>query len=76
VRWLTREKVLERLTSLLPQIRDFLVEKRQIEKFSDIESPSWQCDLHFLCDIKTYLNALKVKLQGKGKVICEQAQHF
>jgi hypothetical protein len=61
---------------LLPQIRDFFVEKRQIEKFSDTESPSWQCDLHFLCDIMAHLNALNVVLQGKGKVICEQAQHI
>jgi hypothetical protein len=76
VRWLSRGKVLERFTSLLPQFRDFLVEKCQIEKFSDIESPSWQCDLHFLCDIMAHLNALNVKLQGKGKVICEQAHHI
>ncbi|MEE6467468.1 hypothetical protein FKM82_007258 [Ascaphus truei] len=54
---------------------DFLVEKRQIENFSDIENPSWQCDLHFLCDIMAHLNELNVKLQGKGKVICELAQH-
>jgi hypothetical protein len=76
VRWLSRGKVLERFTSLLPQIRDILVEKRQIEKCSDIESPSWQCDLHFLCDIMAHLNALNVKLQGKGKLMCEQAQHI
>ncbi|MEE6500898.1 hypothetical protein FKM82_003978 [Ascaphus truei] len=67
VRWLSRGKVLERVTYLLPQIRDFLVEKRQIKKCSDIENPSWQCDLHFLCDIMTHLNGLNVKLQGKGK---------
>ncbi|MEE6461541.1 hypothetical protein FKM82_001319 [Ascaphus truei] len=76
VRWLSRGKVLERFTYLLPQIQDFLVEKRQIEKFSNIENPSWQCDLHFLCDIMAYLNELNVKLQGKGKVICELAQHI
>ncbi|MEE6477089.1 hypothetical protein FKM82_011353 [Ascaphus truei] len=76
VRWLSRGKVLERFTYLLPQIRDFLVEKRQIENFSDIENPSWQCDLHFLCDIMAHLNELNVKLQGKGKVICELAQHI
>ncbi|MEE6499512.1 hypothetical protein FKM82_003469 [Ascaphus truei] len=55
---------------------DFLVEKRQIKFFSDIENPSWQCDLHFLCDIMAHLNELNVKLQGKGKVICELAQHI
>ncbi|MEE6466774.1 hypothetical protein FKM82_007046 [Ascaphus truei] len=76
VRWLSRGKVLERFTYLLPQIQDFLVEKRQIEHFSDIENPSWQCDLHFLCDIMAHLNELNVKLQGKGKVICELAQHI
>ncbi|MEE6463375.1 hypothetical protein FKM82_005887 [Ascaphus truei] len=55
---------------------DFLVEKRQIETFSDTENPSWQCDLNFLCDIMAHLNELNVKLQGKGKVICELAQHI
>lgn len=76
VRWLSRGKVLERFVSLLNPIRNFLQEKEMLINFSEIENKEWQCDLIFLTDITLHINELNLKLQGKGKLICDLAQYI
>ncbi|KAK3876626.1 hypothetical protein Pcinc_018599 [Petrolisthes cinctipes] len=65
VRWLSRGRVLERFSSLLPQIREFTVSKGKVEP--ELEHPEWIMKLVFLTDLTCHLNALNLKLQGRDK---------
>ncbi len=76
VRWLSRGKVLQRFTSLLPEIQDFLIKKEKLTSFSVIEEEEWKCDLFFLTDITAHMNELNLKLQGKGKLVWDLSQHL
>ena len=69
IRWLSRRRVLKRFHQLLPKIDAFLQSKgRTVTELSDIE---WRWHLAFLTDGIECLNGLNLKLQGKGKVICQ-----
>jgi hypothetical protein len=61
--WLSKSKVLQRLLSLLEEIKVFLIEREQ--PVSHSEDESWICDLAFLTDICGHMTDLNSKLQGK-----------
>jgi hypothetical protein len=62
--------VLKRFFHLRPEIDIFMTEKcKTVPQLSD---DKWILELAFLVDITTYLNELNVKLQGKGKLLCDK----
>lgn len=69
VRWLSRGKVLKRFFDLRAEIRSFLDEKGKSKV--ELSDPAWIWDLAFLADITQHLNELNLKLQGKGKLVCD-----
>ena len=65
VRWLSRGRVLERFSSLLPQICEFLKSKGKSQP--ELENPEWIMKLALLTDITCHLNSLNLQLQGQNK---------
>jgi hypothetical protein len=67
VRWLSRGNVLRRFFNLRAETEIFMNEEnKSVPQLSDAE---WSLDLAFLVDIKSLLNELNKKHQGKGKLI-------
>uniref|UniRef100_A0AAZ3S7J0 SPIN-DOC-like zinc-finger domain-containing protein n=1 Tax=Oncorhynchus tshawytscha TaxID=74940 RepID=A0AAZ3S7J0_ONCTS len=69
VRWLSRGKVLNRCFELREEICQFLETKGK-----DTAEPREQkflCELAFLCDISSHLDALNLQLQGRGRIITD-----
>jgi hypothetical protein len=69
VRWLSRGRVLERFSNLLPEIRTFLVSKNKA--CTELSDPLWLLNLAFLTDMTGHLNVLNKQLQGEGKLLPE-----
>lgn len=69
VRWLSRGKVLERFSSLLPAIKTFLATKGK--PYEQLEDALYLMDLGFLTDITAHLNELNLKLQGSDKLVTD-----
>ena len=63
VRWLNREKMLQRFYALREEIATFLISKNK--NVSHFHDPLWVSNLGFLVDITNCLNDLNLKLQGK-----------
>ncbi|XP_060762621.1 general transcription factor II-I repeat domain-containing protein 2A-like [Neoarius graeffei] len=68
VRWLSRGKFLQRFRDLLPEIKQFLQEKKHAE-YEQLNDDHWLLDLAFLTDLSNMLNELNVELQGKEKLV-------
>ena len=68
VRWLSRGKFLQRFRDLLPEIKQFLQEKKHAE-YEQLNDDRWLLDLAFLTDVSNMLNELNVELQGKEKLV-------
>lgn len=69
VRWLSRGQVLNRFWKLKSAVHDFLEEKSELsEERALLSDSNWLFDLAFLTDVTIHLNALNLKLQGKGKL--------
>lgn len=68
VRWLSRGKFLQRFRDLLPEIKQFLQEKKHAE-YEQLNDDRWLLDLAFLTDLSNMLNELNLELQGKEKLV-------
>ncbi|TWW81843.1 General transcription factor II-I repeat domain-containing protein 2B [Takifugu flavidus] len=68
VRWLSRGIVLNRCFQLREEICQFLESKG---KDTELRGEKFLCELAFLCDITSSLNALNLQLQGRGRIITD-----
>lgn len=67
VRWLSQGKVLERFLELREEICEFMESKGK----DTTELQNKKCEMAFLCDITSHLNALSLQLRGRGRVIAD-----
>uniref|UniRef100_A0A8C4X7H4 HAT C-terminal dimerisation domain-containing protein n=1 Tax=Erpetoichthys calabaricus TaxID=27687 RepID=A0A8C4X7H4_ERPCA len=67
VRWLSRGNVLKRFTSLLLEIKAFLLEKGV--DYPELTDDQWIQKFYFMVDVTSHLNNLNRKLQEKGNTI-------
>jgi len=77
VRWLSKGRVVERFWNIKEKVKTFLknVDTEEAKKHSKfLENNRNIVSMAFLNDILKYLNALNVKLQGEGKLICDLIQ--
>ena len=66
VRWLSREKFLQRFREFCPEIKEFLLVTKLAE-YIQLNDDQWLLDLAFLTDLTNMLNELNLELQGKDK---------
>ena len=69
VRWLSRGKVLNRCFELREEICQFLETKGK--DTAELREQKFLCELAFLCDISSHLDALNLQLQGRGRIITD-----
>ncbi|XP_028663975.1 general transcription factor II-I repeat domain-containing protein 2-like [Erpetoichthys calabaricus] len=69
VRWLSRGKVLNRFFELREEICQFLQSKGK--DTAELQEQKFMCELAFLSDIASHLDALNLQLQGRGRIITE-----
>nr|XP_046210501.1 general transcription factor II-I repeat domain-containing protein 2-like [Oncorhynchus gorbuscha] len=69
VRWLSRGKVLNRCFELREEICQFLETKGK--DAAELREQKFLCELAFLCDISSHLDALNLQLQGRGRIITD-----
>nr|XP_061800942.1 general transcription factor II-I repeat domain-containing protein 2-like [Nerophis lumbriciformis] len=69
VRWLSQGKVLQRCFELREEICLFLDSKGK--DTTQLRDETFLCEMAFLCDITTHLNAMNLQLQGRGRVISD-----
>ncbi|XP_031693441.1 general transcription factor II-I repeat domain-containing protein 2-like [Oncorhynchus kisutch] len=69
VRWLSRGKVLNRCFELREEICQFLETKGK--DTAELREQKFLCELAFLCDILSHLDALNLQLQGRGRIITD-----
>ena len=66
VRWLSRERFLERFRELLPEIKDF-----KDAEYEQLEYEQLLLDLAFFTDLTALINELNLELQRKEKNIVD-----
>ena len=73
IRWLSQEKVLERVANLRNEVGSFLDEQNHelLERFSN---NGWIAKLLFLADFFSYLNQLNTSMQGKDKIFLDVSE--
>ncbi|XP_059801780.1 general transcription factor II-I repeat domain-containing protein 2B-like [Hypanus sabinus] len=69
VRWLSQGKVLRRCFELREEICQFMESKGK--DTTELRDKKLLCEMAFLCDITSHLNALNLQLQGLGRVITD-----
>lgn len=69
VRWLSQGKVLHRCFELREEICLFLDSKGK--DTTQLRDKRFLCEMAFLCDITSHLNAINLQLQGRARVISE-----
>ena len=69
VRWLSRGKVLNRCFELHEEICQFLENKGK--DTTELRDQQFLCELTFLCDITSHLDALNRQLQGRERIITD-----
>ncbi|KAM3870127.1 general transcription factor II-I repeat domain-containing protein 2-like [Diretmus argenteus] len=69
VRWLSRGKVLKRFFELREEICQFLQSKGK--DTAELREKTFLCELAFLCDISSHIDALNLQLQGRGRIITD-----
>ncbi|XP_040278185.1 zinc finger BED domain-containing protein 5-like [Bufo bufo] len=72
VRWLSKGRVLERFWTIRKELEKFLAEQKteKAKAFLTFMSSKDKMEIvAFLADIKSHLNALNIKLQGKNQTI-------
>ena len=70
VRWLSRERFLERFGELLPEIKELLKQFKDAE-YAQLENEQLLLDLAFLTDFTALINELNLELQKKEKNIVD-----
>ncbi|GAA6089229.1 general transcription factor II-I repeat domain-containing protein 2-like [Tachysurus ichikawai] len=71
VRWLSHGKVLNRFFEMREEICQFLQSKGK--DTAELREQKFLCELAFLCDISSHLDALNLQLQGRGRIITDAA---
>lgn len=74
VRWLSKGCVLERFFSILEHLKTYLFNSNQTSAnayLSFLNEKENVAVIAFLTDIFKHINDLNIKLQGKGKLVCE-----
>ncbi|KAI3353881.1 hypothetical protein L3Q82_005096 [Scortum barcoo] len=69
VRWLSQGKVLHRCFELREEICLFLDSKGK--DTTQLRDERFLCEMAFLCDITSHLNAMNLQLQGRTRVISD-----
>ncbi|XP_072891523.1 general transcription factor II-I repeat domain-containing protein 2-like [Hemitrygon akajei] len=69
VRWLSQGKVLKRCFGLREEICQFMESKGK--DTTELRGKKLLCEMAFLCDITSHLNALNLQLQGWGRVVTD-----
>ncbi|XP_055726157.1 general transcription factor II-I repeat domain-containing protein 2-like [Salvelinus fontinalis] len=69
VRWLSQGKVLQRCFELREEICLFLDSKGK--DTTQLRDEMFLCEMAFLCDITSHLNAMNLQLQGRDHVISD-----
>uniref|UniRef100_A0A8K9XV45 SPIN-DOC-like zinc-finger domain-containing protein n=1 Tax=Oncorhynchus mykiss TaxID=8022 RepID=A0A8K9XV45_ONCMY len=69
VRWLSQGKVLQRCFELREEICLFLDSKGK--DTTQLRDEMFLCEMAFLCDITSHLNAINLQLQGRDRVISD-----
>lgn len=77
MRWLSKDKALERFVELRDQVVDFLMQsqsKAAADHLRIMQDREYMCNVAFLTDIFSDLNALNLRLQGKEKPVVEMVE--
>ncbi|XP_003739323.1 general transcription factor II-I repeat domain-containing protein 2A-like [Galendromus occidentalis] len=69
VRWLSCGLTLKCFWDVLDHVKTFL--RRKNNSFDELSDEDWLTDFAFFVDLTSHLNALNLKLQGKGRLISE-----
>ncbi|XP_029312378.1 general transcription factor II-I repeat domain-containing protein 2-like [Cottoperca gobio] len=69
VRWLSQGKVLKRCFELREEICRFMESKG--EDTTELRDKEFLCEVAFLCDLTSHLNALNLQLQDRGSVVTD-----
>ena len=69
VRWLSREKVLNRCFEVYEEVCQFMESKGKAT--TEMRDKSFLCELAFLSDIVSHLDVLSLQLQGQGHFITD-----
>ena len=74
IRWLSIGEVLMRVYTLLPEIKQFLLQQK-CTLFEELNDDRWLNDFAFSVDLLQHLNKLNKKLQGKNKFAHDLFSH-
>ncbi|XP_033833370.1 SCAN domain-containing protein 3-like [Periophthalmus magnuspinnatus] len=77
VRWLSKGRALERMCTLLNEIKAFLQTKNSApatEHLAQLEDKTFMANVAFLTDIFGHLNQLNLQLQGREKTIVDMVE--
>ena len=69
VRWLSLDKVFQRVWELKGEISAFLELVGKSDEFPELSDKNWLCDFAFAVDVFSHMNELNVKLQGKEQFV-------